>query len=292
MGIFEQYFIDPIRYNTGYNIVNTAAYAVLFVAAVFLAYKGLKKLGIAIDRKFIFAISPYIAMGGILRAVEDLWEASGATQSLLDTFLAPFILVDATGAARNLLLISPLIYITIFFIAAATLALALLLQRTTKTEYHKIWFAIGALLNVLLLLQLRVSDVFALGAVLTISAAWFFLIWIARQKNIFGLRDKVLSVENSLLLGAHMFDATTTFVALQFYPYFEQHVVAGFFISVLGPAGIFVLKLPVIAGVLYYLDKEMHEKSEAEKRNFLKIAVLILGLGPGLRNWLRIVMGV
>lgn len=292
MGFFEQYFIDPIRYNTGYNIVNTSVYAIIFVVLVFAIYRSLKKIGIAVDKKFIIAITPYLALGGILRAVEDLWEATGMTQSLVNTFLSPFILFDANNVARNLLLISPLVYITMFVIAGISLAVALLLERTQKIEYYKTWFAIGIILNILLLTQVRIVDQFALISVLIISSIWFFLIWFARYKNIFGLRDKVLSTENSLLLGAHMFDATTTFVALQFFRYFEQHVVAGFFVNIFGPAGIFVLKLPVILLVLYYLDKELALPNDIEKRNFLKIAILALGLGPGLRNYLRIVMGV
>ncbi|MBI2578622.1 MAG: DUF63 family protein [Candidatus Aenigmarchaeota archaeon] len=291
-GFFQQYFIDPIRYNAGYNIVNTSVYAIIFVLMVFGVYKLLKKLGVAVDKKFIFAVIPYIAMGGILRAVEDLWESAGTNFALQKTFFSPLILVDAYNVARNLLFTSPLIYIFVFFVALAALLLALLIERKSRIEYHKSWFAIGAALNLMLLSQVRIADVFALVSVLSISAAWFFVIWLAREKNIFGLRDKVLSQENSMLLGAHMFDATTTFVAIQFFPYFEQHVVAGFFISIFGPAGIYVLKLPVILLVLYYLDKEMPEKHDAEKRNFLKIAILALGLGPGLRNFLRTVMGV
>ena len=86
-----------------------------------------------------------------------------------------------------------------------------------------------------------------------------------------------------------MFDASTTFVALQFFPYFEQHVLPGFFISMFGPVAMFFIKLPVVAAVLYYLDKDMNEP---EKKNFIKIVILILGLGPGLRNFLRLGMGV
>ncbi len=292
MGFFEQYFIDPIRYNTGYNVVNTATYAIIFVLMVFAIYKSLKKLGVAVNKKFIFAITPYIALGGIVRAVEDLWEATGVTNTLADTFLQPFILFDVNGVARNLLFISPLVYITMFIIAIAALLISLFIEKKQKIEFYKTWFALGVLLDLIFLSQIRIADQFALGAVIIISLFWFFLIWVSRYKNIFSLRDKVLTTENSLLLSAHMFDATTTFTALQFFPYFEQHVVAGFFVNIFGPPGIFVLKLPVILFVLYYLDKEMPEQQDLEKRNFLKIAILILGLGPGLRNWLRIVMGV
>ena len=102
---FQAYFIDPIKYNNGYNIVNTAAYAIILVAAVILTYKLLKKLGVRIDRQFFVGIAPFIALGGVLRAWEDLLEATMATAPLLDSPIRDFILVDAAGVPRNLLLI-------------------------------------------------------------------------------------------------------------------------------------------------------------------------------------------
>ena len=96
--------------------------------------------------------------------------------------------------------------------------------------------------------------------------------------------------ENTFLLNVHMFDATTTFVALTYFNYFEQHVLPGFHIHIFGPASMFILKLVVISAVLYIFDKEM--KNDAEKRTFLKIVILILGMGPGIRNFLRMIVGV
>ena len=59
---FQAYFLDPIRFNTGYNIVNTAAYAIIFVALVFATYRLLKLLKIKVDKNFFIAIVPYIAL--------------------------------------------------------------------------------------------------------------------------------------------------------------------------------------------------------------------------------------
>lgn len=287
MGFFETYFAEPIKYNTGYNAVNTAAYAVIFVALVLLTYRILKRLGIKVDRNFFIGIAPYIALGGILRAWEDLIEFSKAVPQ----FFSPFILTDASGGARNLLLITPLIYIFMFFLALAALLLSKLVEKRAKIPYHKAWLAFGVLFCIAGVSQLRISDIFALFAMLAISGAWAFAILGSRAAfRGFGVARRALTMENSLLIIAHMFDATTTFVALQFFPYFEQHVVAGLAVGFLGPAGIFALKLPVVAAVLYYLDKEM--VNEQEKKNFIKIAILVLGLGPGLRNFLRLVMGV
>ena len=283
---FQTYFIDPIAYNTGYNTVNTAAYAVIFVALVFVVYKLLRMLKIKIDRNFFIAIAPYIALGSILRAWEDLIET---TQAIPEIF-SRFVLIDAYGTARNLLLITPLIYIFMFVLALSALLLSKLLERHARIPYHKTWLAIGAVMCLLGASQLQLNNAFALFAMLGIFGVWALVIAGSRIAfSEFAVVRKTLTKENTLLILVHIFDATTTFVALQFFPYFEQHVIAGFFISILGPLGIYALKLPVVTAVLHYIDKEVEE---GEKRNFIKIAILILGLGPGLRNFLRLVMGV
>ena len=281
---FQTYFIDPIRFNTGYNIVNTAVYALVFVALVFATYKLLRLLKIKIDKKFFLAIVPYVALGAILRAWEDLIEATNTIPGIF----SPFTVLDAFGTARNLLLITPLIYIFMFFLTLAALLVSIGIEKKTKMPYYKAWLAIGILLCLVGLSQLRIQEAFALFAMLGIFSVWAIALGGARIAFRNSPVRKLLTKENTLLILVHMFDATTTFVALQFFPYFEQHVVAGFVISFLGPAGIFALKLPVVSAVLYYMDKEV----QGEKRNFLKIAVLVLGLGPGLRNFLRLVMGV
>ena len=54
------------------------------------------------------------------------------------------------------------------------------------------------------------------------------------------------------------------------------------------------IALMKIVGISYLatFDKELSKPADAEKRTFLKIIVLILGLGPGIRNFLRMIMGV
>ncbi len=293
MGFFETYFIDPIKFNTGYNVVNTAAYALILVALVFVVYVLLRRLHITIDKRFAIAIFPYIILGGVLRALEDLLEATGATNVLVDSFFSPFIIIAADGTARNMLFISPIMYISMFFLALIPLLIAKAIERITKVPYYKTWFIVGAVLVVAAATQLRVVNTFALVAMVGITAVWAGVLFGARfALKGYAFFKKLLTTENTSILLVHLFDATTTFVALAFFPYFEQHVVAGFFVTALGPAGIFVLKLVVVSLVLYFLDKELSKPEDFEKRTFIKIVIIILGLGPGLRNFLRLIMAV
>jgi len=268
----QKYYIDPVLYGTGYNIVNTLTYAALFIALAFGTYRLLTSMRVRIDRNFLFSILPYIALGGMLRSLEDFYEAS--------------------GVARNFLFITPLIYIVVFAAALASLAIALLLEKYIKVGYHKTWLVIGIAACAAALSQMRFTNYFAVYAMIGISAAWIVLFFgiklVSKSKKIKKLGN-FLSQENTLLLDVHMFDATTTFVALTFFPYFEQHVLPSFLISIFGPAVMFALKLGVVSALLYFFDKDVEN---AQQRTFLKIAVLVLGLGPGLRNFLRLAMGV
>ncbi len=278
----QQYYIDPIKYNTGYNVVNTLTYAIILIFSIVLVYKLIKKMKIKIDRNFFYAVIPFIALGSILRVYEDFLEAGNAAGG-------PLVLIDAAGTARNLLLVTPLMYITVFIITLSALIISLLIQKYGKIKYYKIWFAIGAILSlfVLLLIPFRDFSGMALifGIVLGIGVAISVVKTYVKNNKI----KNILSNENYLLVMSQMLDASATFVALSFYPYFEQHVLPGFFIGIFGPISLFFLKLPIILLAIYYIDKEV---SDIEKRTFLKMAVLILGLAPGLRDALRLGAGV
>lgn len=269
----DTFFVHPLVQGTGYNIVNTATFAIILIVAAFGVFRLLKKMEIKIDRNFLIGVIPFVAMGGILRALEDLSEATGAT--------------------RNFLLVSPLIYVTIFLTALVLLLVSKLAERKSKNRisYYKAWFALGAIMDVYFLSQLRFASAFAFLAVLMITALWVALFVVAKfaARKKFARLDRFLTGENMFIILVHMFDATTTFVALQYLGYFEQHVLPGFLIGTLGAWSMFLLKIIVVPVVLYFFDKEM--KGEMEKRTFLKLVVLILGLGPGLRNWLRMIGG-
>jgi uncharacterized membrane protein len=284
---FQQYFIDPIIYNTGYNPVNSITYGLILIAAFVLTYKLLQKMKIKIDRKFFFVIIPFIFLGAILRSLEDLWEARGIAESIIKIF----VITDVNGITRNLLLVTPLIYFTMFFIALFSLVFSIAVEKFSKKRftYDKIWFSIGLLLSLYFFLQLNFVDFMAMGLILGIFSLWAILFAGLRE---YGKRENkklfaFLSIENTIIILGHMLDASATFVALNFYGYFEQHFLPRFFIDTFGPAAFFALKLPVILLALYYIDKEM---SDDGKRTFLKIVILILGLAPGLRDMLRLGM--
>ncbi len=257
--ILQHYFLEPVRLGTGYNLVNTLAYAVLFVVALFLLYRVFKRQKIKIDRHFLLGVVPYIVLGSVLRVLRD------------------------AQILKSALFVTPLIYFVTAFLALVALFMSRLIE-TKRMKYYKIWFGAGVALALIAISFLRLANLHALSLILAMTFIWLFVA--AAIRKIFNPR--ILSIENSALLLVHIFDATSTFVSLEFFGYAEQHVLSSAVISALGPAGMYILKIPVVLIALYFVDKE----KDADMRNIIKLAVLVLGLGPGLRNTLRLAMGV
>jgi uncharacterized membrane protein len=93
-----------------------------------------------------------------------------------------------------------------------------------------------------------------------------------------------------MIIYAHMLDASSTFIGVDWFDYYEKHVVPTFFINLVGTAAImFPLKLLVLLPVLYMIDRSMHEPS---MRNLTRLALITLGLAPAVRNTLRLALGV
>lgn len=90
-------------------------------------------------------------------------------------------------------------------------------------------------------------------------------------------------------LAAHMFDAASTFVAIDFFHYAEQHVLANFFINTFNTALVmFPLKLVALALVI----SAFNGIKEKDMRAFFYMMVIALGAGPGIRNTLLATMGL
>lgn len=99
------------------------------------------------------------------------------------------------------------------------------------------------------------------------------------------LKDKF----NLSVLLAHLLDASTTFIAVDYYGYGEQHVLPNALTQLADTAIVmYPLKIAVILPALYLTDTYVEDRTI---RNMLKLAIFILGLAPGLRNFLSLIMG-
>ena len=93
-----------------------------------------------------------------------------------------------------------------------------------------------------------------------------------------------------MIIYAHMLDASSTYYGVDWFGYYEKHVVPTFLIDLTGSAAImFPLKLAILLPVLYMIDKSMQEPS---LRNLTKLTLITLGLAPAVRNTLRLALGI
>jgi uncharacterized membrane protein len=107
---------------------------------------------------------------------------------------------------------------------------------------------------------------------------------------------------NLSLFLAHFLDASATYVSIDRpfgldipVGYGEKHVLPGFLISAFHTAAImFVLKLIIVSLVVYLIDIEFKSDLGSNPRlvGLIKLCILILGLGPGTRDLLRLMLGV
>lgn len=268
----NEYYIYPIIHDTGYNPVNTITWAIILGLSLFGVVKLLDKLDVTVDEVFIFAVSPYIFVGGSLRVVEDAGIVA-----------APF----------KYLLITPLIYFFIFFVCVAVLMLSVGLQRAIHINYY--WpFAMGGVawsaLNVWLLYQTAPAfNAGILALILSVGAALSFAVYaIARLLNFALLKDRV----NAFVLDGQLLDATATSFGLTFLPYAEKHVLPNFLIEATGTAFVmYPLKLVVTIPVLFIIDQYLKTESK-NLVGLVKLAILTVGLAPAIRDTLRMTLGI
>ncbi len=196
-------------------------------------------------------------------------------------------LVDNHVYPRIYLLATPGIYISIGLMTIVLLSISVLIERHYGVKYSKVIAIVGTFIclpNIVLLISHGINYhimLFELSLWLFISGLFYLI------------KDKfsVLSKRGNLsVLSAHIFDATSTFVAMDFFGYSEQHVLPTFMINITGTSLVmYPLKIIIILLILYVVDKGVDDKTS---NHMLKLAVFILGLAPGIRNFTTLILAM
>jgi len=270
-----KYYIDPIIYDTGYNPVNTITWAILLGFCLFGVLKLLEKMDVSVNWDFIKVIIPYIIAGSTLRVIEDA-----------ELFEPPI----------KYLFITPPIYLLMFAITVLLLFISIRLQKAGYVnDWKKAFAAAGilwSLVNVGILLSaerivnpVHFAVIVLLGTGLTVSA---YLL--ARNRGCSMFTQRI----NISILCAHLLDASSTFVCVDYLGYYEKHVVPTFMIDLTGTAAIMVpLKLIIFIPVIFILDTQFDEDDESRRlRDLMKLTIIVLGLAPATRNSIRMVLGI
>ncbi|HTX61440.1 MAG TPA: DUF63 family protein [Methanobacterium sp.] len=248
-----------IYFGPGYNLLNTVVFGVLlgvFVIFIIKMFKYIKK-----DPKdLIIAVLPFIFFGS-------------STRALVDHGIYPL----------SYWLITPGIYFITGFATIITLLVGVYVERKTSFDYRYFIFLVGAVICIPNILNINSINLIALGQVLG-SWALVSSIFILLRNKWSLLKDKF----NLSVLLAQIFDASATFVAIDFYPYGEQHVLPNALIGLTGTALVmYPLKIVIILLALYVIDNYI---KDITIKNMLKLAIFILGMSTGLRDLLSLIM--
>ncbi|MDK2974950.1 MAG: hypothetical protein PWP08_1321 [Methanofollis sp.] len=274
-----KYYIDPIIYGQPYTIVDTLTYALILILAVYLVYRGLQHFGIEVDSRFVLATIPFVVLGGLLRVVED----TGMIASDL-----------------RVLLITPLIYFVVSFVTVVALFLSRLLDmKGIVREYSRAYGLIGIALSAVVLTVLLLwgaantrIDLTVLAAILAMAAVTAAAVW-GFLRYVLGW-EYVRNPLYILLIVGHMLDASATSFGIDLHSvhYVEQHVVGSALIAWTGTAfAMFPLKLLVIVPAIYVLELYRKEGS-ATFWHLVLLAMIVVGMAPGVRDMMRMVLYV
>lgn len=286
-------FHNSVQANAGYTMISEITYGVILIIALYYIYQLLKKLNVTIDWKFALALMPYIVFGPVGRVLED------------------------TGYFEEPLVywfISPLIYLLIAFFAISFILLGYYLNKKLKSPkitINRVLF-VGGMFFLVPSLALVAAwilgfqwndtngvrfDVFALVLFLVVSIVGlvYYIAHLCQKKENFLPYKNPL---NLAMLSGHLVDGIASYISIKdpfmmglFYA--EKHPASNLLLNIWGP--LFpIVKFVLIMVVIYVFDIVYKEelKDYVNLINLLKIGILILGFSPGLRDLLRVTMGV
>ncbi|MEM5790876.1 MAG: DUF63 family protein [Candidatus Aenigmatarchaeota archaeon] len=239
------YFLYPKK--SGYDVPKTLTYGIVFILAIFIVFKILKKLKIKIDKRLALAISPYIVFGGTIRVLQDA--------KILNSYL----------------FVTPGIYFFVFCIIFPLILIFKFFENKKGIPYHKPVFLIGIILASIPLPFLEIKNFYGILLFILFYAPWVLIFYFFKKWNL----------ENKLVTLVQMFDASITFTSIQFFGFGEQHILPTFLINIFSPISFIFAKLLAVILVLILIDKFSDDK---EFNNFLKLCIGILGGATGTRD--------
>jgi uncharacterized membrane protein len=240
-------------------------YIGILIVILLLLWKVFQRL--KLDKDFVLAIIPYMFVGIFIRVLADVG-------------FFPF---------DQLWSVTPGVYITSILIASFFIIVGLIVKKYSGVSYWLVPFFAGLALSSYLLVKLveyftRPETVlYPIGLALSITTLVYALSVIFKQKFL-------MRWDNLAIIFAHQLDAASTFIAINQYGFYEEHILPGFFISLFGNNAIIMIpiKLLIVALALYYLEQWYSQEEGTERSKTLyimaKLLIFIIGIGPGTRN--------
>ncbi len=293
----------------GYTTVSTVGYMVVLLSMLVGVYFLLQRLDLRPYGEFLVALVPFMLFGGALRVVED------ATDAAVGAGVEP-----ALSYPLNTLLISPIIYGTVFVLALGALLVSKGLERRDVTNsFH---YPLGAMGTAALGLTLVHLTILAFTrdyvdfhpAVLVVVVGLATLIAVGVYHAGEQYRPAInagTGLVGLVVLWAHAIDGVANVVASDWthvfgigIEYGSKHVFNRFIIDVTNavqPAWLtaavgdswpfLVVKVAVAAAIVALFDEEFMAESPRYAIMLLG-AIVAVGLGPGTRDVLRVTFAI
>jgi uncharacterized membrane protein len=298
----------------GYTLVSEAGYAITLIFFLIGVLYLLRYLEVGERLDLFFALTPFMFFGGALRVVED---ANDAAVSADVTSLLAY--------PANTLIISPIIYFTVFAITLAALVVGVTLDRRGRIgSYHRFVFGVGAIVLLVtagflfwfvptsLAGTVPGSGVYPLMTLVTLGLAVVLSVAIHYGAERYApVINEGTGRAGLVVLFGHAVDGVANVLSADWLDYIgvpvnygSKHPVNRIIVDItqgvqpewlsaaIGTSWPFlVVKLVAATLVIYVFDGRIFEESP-RYAVLLLIAILAVGLGPGSRDMLRATFGI
>ena len=297
---------EPVAY-PGYTLVSEVGYAVTMLLALVGLVFLLRRLDIGRDRELFYALFPYMLFGGALRVVEDANDAVPAGVEATITY--PW----------NTLIISPVIYFSMFALTLVALVVSVrLADRGVVSDYGYPLAGIGTALlaatvgylTVLAFTRDYVGFYPQISAIVLVASTLLtWVVWVAVERYAPEINAGTRRM-GLVVIWAHVVDGVANVVGIDWArelglpaDLVPKHPVNRALIGVgeqfpetvqhfLGAAWPFlVVKVAAAVFVIWVFDEQIFEDSP-RYAILLLVAIVAVGLGPGTRDMLRATFGV
>lgn len=318
----------PVSYHgieayEGYTIISEFFYGAGLIIFVYITYLLFEKYGIKVNYKFILSSMPFIIYGSVARVLED---AGNFGEPLSYFFISPVIYIQigilffasifyGLRFKNNKVFIYSLIIINV----AYSILYIFLFSKYCKYDLHPLVFLLLSFTSFLIYYKFKEKNynasLFSFG-ILALTSSFYLFIYASIIRNYVDYRillsfllsfviamllyfpskhfgvDILKNKINITLIFSHTLDALTTYFAvvdpLHFgIKYGEKHPLPDFLMKRFYGIAYPIIKILVVLGIIYAID-DLKENL----KNTIKFFILFLGLSPGLRDLLRIVLGV
>ena len=311
-GFIKEYYWDYLWMHKGYNMYNTLTYAVIALIALYFVYKWIKK-NYKLDKKFLTTLIVFILFGSTFRVVVDSYDSyngisrvgeyiqSNGLFSPLYSFISSLHIYDYSP-----LTVTPGIYI----LTAVLFFVSLIMEKKFKFRIKFLTVDFGMfsawkvglvlwLVNFLILVPLIQYPMYPILIILlALLATGIVYIFLRNELNTQKTQDYILGVFGHALDGAATFMVVDMFNALE--PacrqlgrcYGEQHVVSSIIGGSYGYVTFFALKVFISALAVKLVNDEVAGNKISRDDALFFVAILMtLGLAPGVRDLLRVMVG-